>query len=120
MKQKGNIIIKIFLFSLIFYLALINVIYFVSFIQDKNKLRNLESRINALKIQNEYLSVEIKNEKTDEFIEKVAREELMLAKKGETVIYFNFLNTNNNNAQNKITDSFLQKTFAKVLHLFKK
>lgn len=119
MNRRGNIVIKVFLYSLIFYLVLINIIYFVSFIQDKNKLSNLESRINTLKVQNDYLSVEIKNEKTDEFIEKVAREELMLAKKGETVIYFNFSNTNNN-AQNKMTESFLQKTLAKVLHLFKK
>ncbi len=120
MKQKRNIVIKIFLFSLVFYLALINVIYFVSFIQDKNKLQNLESRINSLKVQNEYLSVEIKNEKTDNFIEKVARENLMLAKKGETVIYFNFANTNKPANNKPTTNGFLEKTFVKVLHLFKK
>ena len=119
MNRKGSIVRKIFLFSLIFYLVLINLIYFVTFLQDKNKLSNLESRINALQVQNDYLSVEIKNEKTDDFIEKVAREKLMLAKKGETVIYFNFGDANNG-SKNKTTDSFLQKTFTKVLHLFQK
>jgi len=118
MKQKRNTVIKIFLFSLIFYLILVNSIYFVSFMQDRDKLHNLKTRINTLETQNDYLSVEIKNEKTDKFIEKVAREKLMLAKKGETIIYFNF--ADNIKQKENTSNNFLEKTFTKVLHLFKK
>jgi cell division protein FtsB len=121
MDRKGNVVMTIFLFSLIVYLILIDVIYFSSYIQNKNKLAQLENRVNAIKLQNDYLKVQIKNEKEDSFIEKVAREKLMLAKKGETVIYFNF-NRNKqpiDSKQSTANENFFKKFFYKLLHHFK-
>ena len=78
---------KIFIFSLIlvFLFKLIN-------IQNKNirkqkKLNEYERRLEEKKIENEKIKKEIKEELTDEYREKYARENLNMTKKGERIIY---------------------------------
>jgi cell division protein FtsB len=122
MKGKKHIIFLIFIIALIARVGVFAFVNVDSYIEDSNKVKTLEKQIQQLKNENNWLTYKIKDASTDAFIEKHAREDLMLAKKGETVIYFNFNKPGNSKNINNVEESrnFFEKMFYKLLHLFQK
>lgn len=112
--EKKISILKIAIFILTVYFTVetvINGYYLIStYVAYKQKLEEL----NALKLENQKLKEDIKYAKTDEFIEKFARENYCLGKPNETIIYFKFQDNQTEISQNH--DNFLKN----LLKLFKK
>jgi cell division protein FtsB len=122
MKKKKNVIILIFAIALFIRAGVFAFVNVVSFMEDTGRVNKLEQQISELKDENNWFKYEIKDSSTDAFIEKKAREDLMLAKKGETVVYFKFNNptAESNEKDKKEGGNFLEKMFNKLLHLFQK
>ncbi len=117
MKNK-NLALKIFLFSALFYLSVVDVVYIATYFNDKKAIHMLKTKLQALQTQNRQLDEDIENSSNPEFIEKFARENLMLAKEGETVIYFKEKEKNPLSKHSEKKSNFFKKMLYKVLHLF--
>ena len=122
MKNKKHLIFLILIVALLAKASVFAFVNIDSYIEDSKRVKTLENQIQQLKDENNWLTYQIKNASTDAFIEKHAREDLMLAKKGETVIYFNFNKPKNSENINNAKESrnFFQKMLYKLLHLFQK
>ncbi len=59
---------------------------YAGIVQLKEDIRKLEGEIEALKTENENLSKEVELLKSDQYIEKIAREELELSKPDEIIL----------------------------------
>ena len=77
-------------------------------------------KVSELRAQNEQIKKEIQFVNTQEFIEKIARENLMLAKNGETIVYFKWDKNQNSQPVSSQSENFLKKFFDNLLKLFKK
>lgn len=86
----------------------------------KREYNNLSTEIGSLKAQNDEIKKEIQSVNTQEFIEKIAREDLMLAKNGETIVYFKWEKTQNSQGKNTQSENFLKKFLDNLLKLFQK
>jgi len=92
--------------------SFINGFYFLKTF--KNYKDNI-SILNQLKIENKDLKDKIEYAKSDEFIEKYARENLGLAKPDETIIYFDVKDNFDTDSQSN-SENFIKN----LLKLFKK
>lgn len=112
---------KVLLIAIIIYFIIEIAITSYYYIDARSSLKNLEAKIAETTREIEELKSYIEYLKSEEFIEKYAREELMLAKEGETVIFFKNLETPEETAeQPKEENSFFRLMLNKLLNLFKK
>lgn len=113
MKKKFNIV-KFAISLLVLYFALESVFNAFYFANNYITLQKKKQELQILKKENQELLQKIEYAKTDEFIEKYARENLGLGKEGETIIYFKVSNSSNDFQQN--SENFIKN----LLNLFKK
>lgn len=118
MKKNRRLVLKIFLISVLFYLSVVDVIYISTYFSDKRDISELKTKLVAVKSENAKLESQIKNSSNPEFIEKIAREKLMLAKKGETIIYFRTDKKNSIKQNATKRSNFFENLLHKLLHLF--
>ncbi len=120
MKKNRSLALKIFLVSVLFYLSVVDVIYVSTYFSDKRDISELKTKLVAVKSENAKLESQIKNSSNPAFIEKIAREKLMLAKKGETIVYFRTDKKNGTNIKRDAAkrSNFFEKLLHKLLHLF--
>jgi cell division protein FtsL len=71
---------------LIFYIVFLFSDKYARTLQLKEDIKILESEIEELKMKNKNLSEEVESLKSDEYVEKIAREELGLTKPDEILI----------------------------------
>jgi cell division protein DivIC len=71
---------------LIFYIVFLFSDKYAKTLQLKEDIKRFESDIEELKLKNKNLSEEVESLKADKYIEKIAREELGLAKPDEILI----------------------------------
>ncbi len=106
--------------SAVFYLFVVDVIYIATYFGDKKEIANLKMQLASVQSENKILKEKIKDSQTPAFIEKFARENFMLAKKGETVIYF--AAKEKKNTVKPVTEEknpgIFEKIWLKLLHLF--
>jgi cell division protein FtsB len=119
-EKKGFSALRIFLIALIIYMSgeLIFTVYY--YISTKKESHNLTAKISDIKTQNDKIKKEIQLANTQEFIEKIARENLMLAKDGETIVYFKWDKNQNSQPVSSQSENFLKKFFDNLLKLFQK
>ncbi len=84
-----------------------------------SQVKNTEKQIVVLEQENEKAKEEIRELQTQFMIEKFARENLGLAKNGETIIYFKNSLPKVNETQ-QVKNNFFQKLIENLLKLFKK
>jgi cell division protein FtsL len=117
--KKSFSAIRILLIALLIYMSgeLIFTTYY--YFNTKQQAQELSTKIADLKNQNEQIQQEIQAATTQAFIEEKAREDLMLAKSGETIIYFKWDQPQQQTtaAQN---GNFIKKFFDSLLKLFQK
>ena len=120
MERKGLNALRILLIALIIYMSgeLIFTLYY--YFNSTKESRELSIKVSELRTQNEQIKKEIQFANTQECIEKAARENLMLAKNGETVVYFKWDEDQKTQLAENQSKNFLQKTFDKLLKLFQK
>ena len=120
MERKGLSALRILLIALIVYMSgeLIFTMYY--YFSAKKEYRDLTTKTLELKAQNEQIKKEIQFANTQEFIEKAARENLMLAKNGETIIYFKWNEDQKNQPEKSQNENFLKKFLDNLLKLFQK
>ncbi|MGC8758129.1 MAG: FtsB family cell division protein [Caldisericaceae bacterium] len=82
-------------------------------------LEAAEQEVNSLTLQNKQMEDQIKGLNSDFAIEKIAREDLCLAKPGETIVYFKDTESAAP-SESKSSTNFFQKVFENLLKLFKK
>jgi len=78
-------IIWVLILLLIFYIVFLFSDKYAKILQLKEDIKKLESEIGDLKFKNNELSKEVELLKGDEYIEKIAREELGLSKPDEII-----------------------------------
>lgn len=119
-EKKGLTAFRIFLIALIIYMSgeLIFTVYY--YISTKKESHDLTAKISDIKTQNDKIKKEIQFANTQEFIEKIARENLMLAKDGETIVYFKWDKNQNSQPVSNQSENFLKKFFDNLLKLFQK
>ncbi len=119
-EKKGFSALRIFLIALIIYMSgeLIFTVYY--YISTKKESYDLTAKISDIKTQNDKIKKEIQFANTQEFIEKIARENLMLAKDGETIVYFKWDKNQNSQPVSSQSENFLKKFFDNLLKLFQK
>jgi cell division protein FtsB len=119
-EKKGFSALRIFLIALIIYMSgeLIFTVYY--YISTKKESHDLTAKISDIKTQNDKIKKEIQFANTQEFIEKIARENLMLAKDGETIVYFKWDKNQNSQPVSNQSENFLKKFFDNLLKLFQK
>jgi len=119
-EKKGFSALRIFLIALIIYMSgeLIFTVYY--YISTKKESHDLTAKISDIKTQNDKIKKEIQFANTQEFIEKIARENLMLAKDGETIVYFKWDKKQNSQPVSNQSENFLKKFFDNLLKLFQK
>lgn len=119
-EKKGFSALRIFLIALIIYMSgeLIFTVYY--YISTKKESHDLTAKISDIKTQNDKIEKEIQFANTQEFIEKIARENLMLAKDGETIVYFKWDKNQNSQPVSSQSENFLKKFFDNLLKLFQK
>jgi cell division protein FtsB len=119
-EKKGFSALRIFLIALIIYMSgeLIFTVYY--YISTKKESHDLTAKISDIKTQNDKIKKEIQLANTQEFIEKIARENLMLAKDGETIVYFKWDKNQNSQPVSSQRENFLKKFFDNLLKLFQK
>ena len=119
-EKKGFSALRIFLIALIIYMSgeLIFTVYY--YISTKKESHDLTAKISDIKTQNDKIKKEIQLANTQEFIEKIARENLMLAKDGETIVYFKWDKNQNSQPVSNQSENFLKKFFDNLLKLFQK
>jgi len=78
-------IIWILILLLIFYIVFLFSDKYAKILQLKEDIKELESEIEDLKLKNNNLSQEVELLKGDEYVEKIAREELGLSKPDEII-----------------------------------
>ncbi len=122
MRKKKNVIPAVFAVSLIIYLSVMAFVNLASYVQDTSRIDYLTKQIAHVSAENQRLKYEITDASTDAFVERKAREDLMLAKKGETVVYFKFDEPlgGEGNSSAEENKNFFEKTLDKLLHLFQK
>ncbi len=120
MKNNKHIALKIFLISALFYLSVVDIIYIATYFSDTKNIASLKEKLQTLQTENKRLDENIENSSNPQFIEKIAREKLMLAKKGETVIYFETTGEKTNGKTVSKKSNFFKKILYKLLHLFQK
>ena len=119
--KSRNIILILLLFAILLKVGTFAFINVVSYIEDNKKIQLLQKELKELNNENDWLTYKIKYASSNAFIEKYAREKLMLAKKGETVVYFDFDdNTETKASAEKQSENFFKKMLDKLLHLFQK
>jgi cell division protein FtsB len=119
-EKKGFSALRIFLIALIIYMSgeLIFTLHY--YFNSTKESRELSIKVSELRAQNEQIKKEIQFANTQEFIEKIARENLMLAKDGETIVYFKWDKNQNSQLVSSQSENFLKKFFANLLKLFQK
>jgi cell division protein FtsL len=119
-ERKGLSALRILLIALIVYMSgeLIFTMYY--YFSAKKEYHDLTTKISELKAQNEQIKKEIQFANTQEFIEKAARENLMLAKNGETIVYFKWDEDQKNQPDKSQNENFLKKFLDNLLKLFQK
>ncbi len=118
MKKNKKLALKIFLISALFYLSVVDIVYISTYFNDKRDISELKTKLASIKSENAKLESQIKNSSNPAFIEKIAREKLMLAKKGETVIYFKPESKPAKKETETEKSNFFKKMLYKLLHLF--
>lgn len=78
-------IIWVLILLLIFYIVFLFSDKYAKILQLKEDIKKLESEIGDLRLKNNNLSQEVELLKGDEYIEKIAREELGLSKPDEII-----------------------------------
>jgi len=78
-------IIWVLILLLIFYIVFLFSDKYAKILQLKEDIKKLESEIGDLKFKNNELSKEVELLKGDEYVEKIAREELGLSKPDEII-----------------------------------
>jgi len=119
-EKKGFSALRIFLIALIIYMSgeLIFTLHY--YFNSTKESRELSIKVSELRAKNEQIKKEIQFANTQEFIEKIARENLMLAKDGETIVYFKWDKNQNSQPVSSQSENFLKKFFDNLLKLFKK
>jgi cell division protein FtsB len=119
-EKKGFSALRIFLIALIIYMSgeLIFTLHY--YFNSTKESRELSIKVSELRAQNEQIKKEIQFANTQEFIEKIARENLMLAKDEETIVYFKWDKNQNSQPVSSQSENFLKKFFANLLKLFQK
>jgi len=120
MKRQSINALLIFLISLLIYLSVEVVITTRYYLESKKAVIMLRNKVAELKTENTNLKNEIANSSSEAFIEKEARERLMLAKKGETIIYFTFKPTEEKPQTTKEKENFFKNILHNLLKLFGK
>ncbi|BAL80807.1 FtsB family cell division protein [Caldisericum exile] len=113
MKKKINIV-KIAVVILVLYFFVESILNAFYFVNNYVLLQKKKQELERLKQAQQELKQKIEYAKTDEFIEKYARENLGLAKPNETVIYFKLSDDSKEQTQN-----FSKNFFENLLNLFK-
>lgn len=122
MKKKKISPMRILLIVLVTYMAFQTIYTTVYYFDIKNEYANAEQKLAFLREENEKIKQEIALADQQEYIEKIARENLMLAKEGETVVYFKWISqeeTKEESSQNS-EKNFFKTLFDNFLELFKK
>ncbi len=113
---------RILLIVLVTYMAFQTIYTTVYYFDIKNEYADAEQKLAFLREENEKIKQEIALADQQEYIEKIARENLMLAKEGETVVYFKWISqeeTKEESSQNS-EKNFFKTLFDNFLELFKK
>ncbi len=76
-----SLLMLVFVFGLVFLFST----RYIKIVEAKDKVLEIEQKIEALKRENKELSEEVRLLKVPSYIEKVAREELGLVKPGEVL-----------------------------------
>lgn len=122
MKKKKISPMRILLIVLVTYMAFQTIYATVYYFDIKNEYADAEQKLAFLREENEKIKQEIALADQQEYIEKIARENLMLAKEGETVVYFKWISqeeTKEESSQNS-EKNFFKTLFDNFLELFKK
>ncbi len=122
MKKKKISPMRILLIVLVTYMAFQTIYTTVYYFDIKNEYADAEQKLAFLREENEKIKQEIALADQQEYIEKIARENLMLAKEGETVVYFKWISqeeTKEESSQNS-EKNFFKTLFDNFLELFKK
>lgn len=106
---------------LIIYFACETLITTYYYFSAKKTLRQTETKIAETKEETEKLKQEINNLNSQYYIEKYARENLMLAKENETIIYFKQEEEEKQaSSEEQPQSSGIKKLFQNLLKLFEK
>ena len=105
---------------LIIYFACETLITTYYYFSAKKTLRQTEIKIAETKEETEKLKQEINNLNSQYYIEKYARENLMLAKENETIIYFKQEEEKQAASEEQPQSSGIKKLFQNLLKLFEK
>lgn len=119
MKKNKPSVILILILILICYFSLEILITSYYYFQAKIKQNQLLNEIAKTESENESLAQKIKILNSEDYIEKYARENLMLAKEGETIILFKE-NEENKQASSEEESNTVKKYLSKLLKLFQK
>ncbi|MCD6106936.1 MAG: septum formation initiator family protein [Caldisericaceae bacterium] len=120
MKKRSINAINIFLIALIIYLSVEAIITTRYYLNNRKNVLDLQQTIEKLENENEFLQNEIIICTEEEFVEKEAREKLMLAKENETIVYFKWLEGEEEPTVNEETRDFFTDMWQKLLKLFRK
>lgn len=122
MKKKKISPMRILLIVLVTYMAFQTIYTTVYYFDIKNEYANAEQKLAFLREENEKIKQEIALADQQEYIEKIARENLMLAKEGETVVYFKWISQEETKEESSPNSekNFFKTLFDNFLELFKK
>lgn len=120
MKKHSINAVTIFLIALIIYLSVEVIITTRYYLDNRKNVLDLQQTIEKLENENETLQNEVVICTEEKFIEKEAREKLMLAKKNETIVYFKWVESEEEPAVNEETGDFFTNMWQNLLKLFRK
>ncbi len=120
MKERSINAVTIFLIALIIYLSVEVIITTRYYLDNRKNVLDLQQTIEKLESENEALQNEVVICTEEEFVEKEAREKLMLAKKNETIVYFKWIENEEGPIINGETGNFFTNMWQNLLKLFRK
>ena len=120
MKKRSINAVTIFLIALIIYLSVEVIITTRYYLDNRKNVLDLQQTIEKLENENEILQNEVIICTEEEFVEKEAREKLMLAKENETIVYFEWAENKEEPTINEETGGFFTNMWQNLLKLFRK